>query len=485
MISTPFAFPGARGAAALAIAATLTLTGGIPLDAQSRRGAATTPLSRTIRHFESIRHAPPELIAFLRAMPKGADLHSHLSGAVYAERYVEWAAAQGLCVTVATRSISPAPCDAPAEVAASDALRNGVLYRQLIDAWSMRAWQQSGQTGHDWFFDAFAKFGAATGGNTGAMLADVVARAAHGNVSYVELMLTPDAGFSSRLGREAGWDGDLAGTFERLQKAGIAGAREPAVTVLREAEAVKDRLLKCGTPTADPGCAVVIRYIAQVGRLGDPGQVFAQIITGLALASDPSTGVVGVNMVQPEDGLASMKNFGLHMQMFKFARARFPNAKVTLHAGELAPGLVPPDGLRSHVRESVVTAGAERIGHGVSVMHEDDPYGLLREMARRNVLVEICLSSNDVILGVRGADHPLRTYIKYGVPVTLATDDEGVARSDISREYFKAVREHGLGYRDIKRLARASVEHAFAAPADKARLLTSLDAAFAAFERRY
>ena len=49
-------------------------------------------------------------------------------------------------------------------------------------------------------------------------------------------------------------------------------------------------------------------------------------------------------------------------------------------------------------------------------------------MAERNVLVEIALTSNDMILGVSGDDHPLPTYLKYGVPVALATDDEGVSR---------------------------------------------------------
>jgi len=40
-------------------------------------------------------------------------------------------------------------------------------------------------------------------------------------------------------------------------------------------------------------------------------------------------------------------------------------------------------------------------------MSEDDPIGLLQEMAKKNVLVEICLTSNDVILGVSGDRHPL------------------------------------------------------------------------------
>jgi hypothetical protein len=94
-------------------------------------------------------------------------------------------------------------------------------------------------------------------------------------------------------------------------------------------------------------------------------------------------------------------------------------------------------------------------------MHENDPYELLKEMARRNVLVEICLSSNDLILGVSGPQHPLATYMKYGVPVALATDDEGVSRSEISREFLKAVEDQGLGYLQLKTMARNSLQYAF------------------------
>src|SRR2546421_2360105 len=90
---------------------------------------------------------------------------------------------------------------------ASTALANSLLYRQMIDAWSMRNWQYSGQSGHDHFFDTFGKFGVATYGATGRMLAEAVSRAAHGNVIYLELMLTPDGPVASQIGVKVGWDG--------------------------------------------------------------------------------------------------------------------------------------------------------------------------------------------------------------------------------------------------------------------------------------
>jgi hypothetical protein len=107
-------------------------------------------------------------------------------------------------------------------------------------------------------------------------------------------------------------------------------------------------------------------------------------------------------------------------------------------------------------------AQASRIGHGVDIMHETNADDLLKEMAKRNVMVEICLTSNDVILGISGAQHPLATYLKYGVPVALATDDEGVSRSEISREYLRAAEDQKLDYLQLKVLARNSLEYAFA-----------------------
>ncbi|MFD2782002.1 hypothetical protein ACFS32_13820 [Novosphingobium pokkalii] len=44
----------------------------------------------------------------------------------------------------------------------------------------------------------------------------------------------------------------------------------------------------------------------------------------------------------------------------------------------------------------------------------------------------------------------------------LATDDEGVLRTDLTREYQRAVQEHGLGYADLKAVSRASLEYSFA-----------------------
>jgi len=67
-------------------------------------------------------------------------------------------------------------------------------------------------------------------------------------------------------------------------------------------------------------------------------------------------------------------------------------------------------------------------------------------------------------LGVKGNAHPLPIYLRYAVPVALATDDEGVSRSDMTHEYLRAVQTYDiLGYKELKRMSRMSLEHSFLA----------------------
>jgi adenosine deaminase len=163
----------------------------------------------------------------------------------------------------------------------------------------------------------------------------------------------------------------------------------------------------------------------------------------------------------------------------------YPRVHIALHAGELASGLVPPEGLRFHIREAIEIGHAERIGHGVSVMYENDALGLLHLMKQRHIAVEINLTSNDLILGVRGANHPLPVYRKYGVPIVLSTDDEGVSRTHLTQEYQRAVLTYGLSYADLKTIVRNSIEYSFLPPGEKARARLDLEKRFQRFEQTF
>jgi adenosine deaminase len=236
------------------------------------------------------------------------------------------------------------------------------------------------------------------------------------------------------------------------------------VTVARaeidQAETARREREHCDEPQAAPACKLTIRYLYQVLRGFPKEQVFAQTLLGFEVAkADPR--FVGINFVMPEDGSISMADYALHMKMVGFLHGLYPQVHISLHAGEIAPGLVAPEGLCCHIRLAVEEAHAERIGHGVDVMYEDRPYDLLREMAAKHVMVEINLTSNDVILGVKDKEHPLPIYRKYRVPVALSTDDEGVSRIDMTHEYVRAVETYGLSYADLKQMVRTSLEHTF------------------------
>ena len=424
------------------------------------RPAAETPAGRTEKALKEARGNDGELYAFLKEMPKGGDLHNHITGAVYAESLVRFAADSGLCIDRQSLALASAPCT-PGQAAARQALSDPELYRNAIDAWSMRD-LQPGSNGHDHFFDTFSKFGPATEAHLAQILAEVTQRAADGNVQYMELMVSPDHGRASALGERFGYDPDFAKMRQTLLATDFASMVDEARKNLDDMEQGRNEQLHCGTEPEihGGGCAVHVRYIYQVARAAKPAQVFAQILMGFELASrDPR--VVALNLVQPEDWYVPMRDFHLHMQMVNYLKSLYPEVHLTLHAGELKPGMVPPDGLRFHIRESVEVGKAERIGHGVDVMYEDHPRELLAMMARHNVMVEICLTSNQGILGVQGRQHPLAMYLKAGVPIALATDDEGVSRSEMTLEYERAVLDQGLDYITLKKMARTSLEHAF------------------------
>ena len=429
-------------------------------------GSSSSDEAHTSTYFQSIRKDPNLLLAFLREMPKGADLHNHLSGSIYAESYIQWASEAKDCVDTTTLNIVAGPCRG-GEVPVGDALADTTLYANLIDALSMRNWRLSGQSAHDHFFASFSKFGQATDGAGGKMLADAAAGAASQHLVYQELMIPVTGKDLETLAKSLEWEDDFGRMQLKLLDNGLRPILATASQQIRVAEAERDKILNCATAKADPGCQVKQRFLFQVSR-GKPKEVaFAQMVSAFLMAGadpklvPPDPDILGLNLVMPEDWYVPMHDFPLHMRMLDYMHKKYPQIHIALHAGELVEGLVPPDGLQFHVRDSVEMGHAERIGHGVDIMEEARPFDLMREMASRNIMVEICLTSNDLILGVRGPQHPLREYMRAGVPVALATDDEGVARSDMTHEYLKAAQEQDLTYAQLKRMARTSLEHAF------------------------
>jgi adenosine deaminase len=439
-------------------------------------GLGATPELRAERAYRAAAETGSlALRAFLVQFPKGADLHVHLGGAVYAESFIRAAGEDGLCVDPAALRFAKPPCTAPL-IPAAQAPANQELYDRLVDAFSMRSFvPTSGFSGHDQFFATFDRFGGLAKSHTAEWIDEAASRAADQNQQYLELMQTPPFTHAATITQQIGWDLDTTRPelsrqeFAQLRQALLdKGLRDEVAAdreEVRSAEAQRRQLEHCESPQAVPACQVEIRFIYQILRGFPPQQVFAQTLLGFetvqATLDAHEPGFIGINFVMPEDGFISMRDYTLQMKMIGYLHSVYPQVRISLHAGELAPGLVPPEGMRFHIRQAVELGHAERIGHGVDVMYENDAAGLLKELAQKHVMVEINLSSNEGILGIKGADHPFALYRAAHVPVALSTDDEGVSRIDITHEFVRAALEYRLSYADLKELARTGMEHSF------------------------
>src|SRR5277367_3760953 len=341
-----------------------------PAPAFAQKPAATSPSTsttaenRTAHALELARTDPLNLYAFLVRMPKGADLHNHLSGAVYAESWIRAAADDNLCVDLVTHSffqsramtdnLPPQPVCGDGNLPAAHAYSDQHLYDALIDAFSVRSFvPTTGVSGHDHFFDAFAKFHGVSHTHTGEFLDEVATRAAAQNEQYLELMETPPFEHTAAIAKELGWHANrsFADFRDQLFAKGLRDDVAVARAHFDEAESVRRQAERCDQPNPAAACAVQLRYIYQVLRGFPPEQVFAQTLLGFEVASaDPR--VVGINLVMPEDGYVSMSDYALQMRMVGYLHGVYPKVHIALHAGELAPGLVTYEGLSFHVRQA-------------------------------------------------------------------------------------------------------------------------------------
>lgn len=437
--------------------------------------------------FETARTSATSLDAFLRPFPKGADLHTHLSGAIHTEGLIALGAADGLCVKDADATAVAAPCAAGTKPL-SQATSGSALYQTVLSAWSMEGFTTAPLAErHDHFFATFNKFGAITGNPAhGAdMVDDVVRRAASLGVVHIELLASFNNSAAgsfadANLDKTATWDDAfLLKARETIAAApAVQAALASSVTDLNTREADLQKRWRCDQANRDPACDVTVRYVLQSSRTRTREYVLGQFVFAFELAQrDPR--FVGINIVQTEEDMNSLLYYDQEMtalrvlgQHNRTTAGRKP-VHISLHAGELTPALLPmtAEGQRHiqyHIRRAVEVAGAERIGHGVDVLMESegagrDPMMLLQAMAQKGVAVELCLTSNQQLLGVEGAAHPTAAYVAAGVPYALSTDDEGVLRSDILQEYKRAAQVQGLSYAQLKASARHALEHSFLA----------------------
>jgi len=398
-----------------------------------------------------------ELGAFLQSFPKGGELHNHMGGSSPAEDLLAWAVEDGLCidsVELAIRLTCAGENAKPASAYATDeALRSA-----LIDSLTTRNPGFRGRSGHDQFFTSFSRRNT-TFKRLGDALAEVLNGLARQNTFYSELMVTPQGAAARGLGARVGWKGTPAATRAAFTEAGLEKLTEQ---VSKDTDAFTARareVMKCGTPDAQPGCQVTVRFLSQAIRQGPPEQTMAQLQLGVAtVAADKRW--VGLQLVAPEDSADAVRYYDVHMRIVAELTDQGRKVPVALHAGELTLKLVTPQVMSHHVRDAVRIAGARRIGHGVALPYEVDGERTAEEMARRGVLIEVNPLSNQTILEIAPEDHPYPWLRKKGVPVAISTDDAGITRSELWNDYAALVKS-GATYADLKTAARNAIAHSF------------------------
>lgn len=134
-----------------------------------------------------------------------------------------------------------------------------------------------------------------------------------------------------------------------------------------------------------------------------------------------------------------------------FAEAERHGLRRVAHAGEHAG----PESIRAVLD----LCGAERIGHGVRAV--DDP-SLVRELARRQIPLEVCPTSN-VCLGVAPdlENHPFDRLYRAGVALSVNADDPAFFGTTLTGEYLRLAQAFGYGPAELARFALAAVRHSF------------------------
>ncbi|MCB9251048.1 MAG: adenosine deaminase [Flavobacteriales bacterium] len=447
-------------------------------------------------HFEKIRNNNAMLTAFFAQMPKGADLHHHYSGSVYAETYFEEALKNNLFLNRETLEIKDTISSKDNQIIYSrlkDLESKGELdkYReQLMQKWSVWHYNPQQMAPEERFFNSFFGFSTLAKKFYATGLNEIRDRAKNEKCKYIECMFsavrcnTPSKTPQTLLDSMAlCFDSKdmkfVQHTLGRYWKYRNDSALKLAVnSYVSEIETMhKDLNIDDSIFT--------MRYQTYVVRtLNDPLSFTDNVLTCFSSAAK-SPLIVGVNILAPEHDPNALKNYNYHMQVFNFCHKLFPEVSISLHAGELTLGLVKPEELNFHITDAINIGSAKRIGHGVDVAHETNRFELLNQMSEQNIAVEINLSSNEFILGVKGSDHPIGLYSNFGVPIVLSSDDAGVLRTNLTHQYvLLASRYPQFSYDDIKEINLNGIRYSFLEDDSKKRLLQELESEIREFEIR-
>jgi adenosine deaminase CECR1 len=418
------------------------------------------------RWFEEVKATatPAQLYRFLYAMPKGGDLHNHLGGAVRSEWFWEAAMAaepRGYVYYTRVRIMNCAPYGND-EFGASKAL---LLFKDIqasrfealdacgksefkrlrdLDAREKQAWLDSmrldqSYEGRNEFFEAiWARIGDLL--QNPYLICDVLVRSmdAFGRegVVYVETQ---------------------QGVQGAVKADGSAFSVDEVVAIYRQ----------CLASPRAKATGVEVRFQNSLLRfLPDAEQRLRDLY---AITDRYRDLYVGVNMVGRED---NGKGYPLRfLPVLRELRRKYPDINLSIHAGEV-------DEPNYHIRDTLLL-GAQRIGHGVNLITDPETLVLMRNGP---YLVEINLISNLLLEYVSDySQHPFPEYLRIGVPVALSTDDRGMWDSNLSDEFYVAVKEFNLSWEEIVKLGRNSLHYSFLDAPTKERLLAGYDKRMASF----
>ena len=445
-------------------------------------------------HFEKIRNNAAALTAFFSQMPKGGDLHHHYSGSVYAETFFDIAVEKNFFINKITLEVlDKKPIADSAWTDFSSLQQEGLLaeYKQrLLQQWSAKDYNFISYPSYKQFFESFGHFGIVADMSFDRGLLELKQRAKTEHVSYIETMfktidcdkpvddlfvLNKKLEQYQLLKNTSSTETLFDSLFTIIEKRNVAGC----------AIKFNDELKKLHESLAMDDGLFIMRYQNFVLRFMNPVQLFTNLVVAFESANR-SPLVVGVNIVAPEHEDISMNDYWLHMQMFRYCHKKFPTVKYSMHAGELALGMVKPEELNWHINAAIFDAKANRIGHGVDLPYEKDCYALLNYMSKNEIPVEINLYSNEFILKVKDDRHPIMLYKNFRVPIVISSDDAGVLRSNLTEQYvLLAYRYPNISYENIKTFVYNSIQYSFIEePAIKQKLRSQLDADFKVFENK-
>jgi adenosine deaminase len=198
-----------------------------------------------------------------------------------------------------------------------------------------------------------------------------------------------------------------------------------------------------------------VGLIASVNRHESPD--LAEQVAWLA-AGHIKNGLFGLDLAGNEAEFKTEPFYGI------FREAKQAGLRITIHAGEWGPA--------ENVRDAILHLGAERIGHGVRVMEDEEVVELARE---RGSIFEVCVTSNYQSGVVRSLPaHPLPKMMAAGLQVTLNTDDPSVSRITLSHEYQHVCEQLKVPISVLKQSVLRGAQASFLGEKEKEQLVESL-----------